>query len=117
MIDPRVRTEMILKAGESPEVGVVLLDLVLGTGSHENPAEPLAAAVKEARRMAEGQGRSLAFLASIVGTARDPQDLASQKAQLEEAGIAVFAANADAARVAALLTKPELDQRWMGRRA
>ena len=117
MIDPRVRTEMILKAGGSPEVGVVLLDLVLGTGSHENPAEPLATAVKEARRMAEGQGRLLAFLASIVGTARDPQDLAFQKGQLEEAGIAVFAANADAARVAALLTKPELDQKWMGRRS
>jgi succinyl-CoA synthetase alpha subunit len=117
MIDPRVRTEMILEAGACPEVGVVLLDLVLGTGSHENPAEPLAAAVKEARRAAQGQGRELAFLASIVGTARDPQDLASQCAQLEEAGIAVFAVNADAARVAALLVKPEWHEKWMGRRA
>lgn len=115
MIDPRVRTEMILRAGSVPDVGVILLDLVLGKGSHENPAEPMAAAVKEARRITAQQGRSPAFLASIVGTTRDPQDLAGQKAQLEEAGIEVFSTNADAARYAALLVKPELQQRWMGR--
>jgi FdrA protein len=113
MIDPRVRTEMILEAGTKPQVGVLLLDLVLGKGSHENPAEPLASAVKEARRTAARQGRSLAAIASIVGTDRDPQDLAGQTALLEEAGIEVFSSNADAARFAALLVRPELQKRGM----
>ncbi len=106
---------MILKAACAPEVGVVLLDLVLGKGSHENPAEPLATAVKEARRIAARQGRQVAFLASIVGTIRDPQDLAAQRAQLEEAGIGIFSTNADVARYAALLVRSELQERWMGR--
>ncbi len=113
MIDPRVRTEMILEAGSAPDIGVILLDLVLGTGSHENPAEPLAEAVKEARLIAEQGGRQIAFLASIVGTARDPQDLAVQAAQLEEAGIGIFPANADADLYAAMLVRPELQTRWM----
>jgi FdrA protein len=112
MIDPRVRTDMILQAGAAPEVGVLLLDLVLGRGSHENPAEPLASAVKEARRTAERDGRRIAFLASIVGTALDPQDMAFQAAQMEEAGIDIFATNADAARYAALLVMPELQEKW-----
>lgn len=113
MIDPRIRTEMILEAGAKPQVGVLLLDLVLGKGSHENPAEPLASAVKEARHIAEQAGRRLAAIASIIGTVRDPQDLAAQRAQLEEAGIDIFSTNADAARFAALLVKPELQTTWM----
>ena len=49
MIDPRVRTDMIVKAGGDAAVGVMLLDLVLGLGANENPAEWLVSAVREAR--------------------------------------------------------------------
>jgi hypothetical protein len=112
MIDPSVRTDKILEAAGDAGVGVLLLDLVLGKGSHDNPAEPLAAAVSEARRIAAQDGRKLAFVASIVGTARDPQDFAAQTAQLEAAGIALLATNADAARCAAMLVNPGLRAQW-----
>ena len=113
MIDPGVRTDKILEAASDPHVGVLLLDLVLGKGSHDNPAEPLAAAVNEARRIADRDGRRIACVASIIGTQRDPQDLAAQTAQLREAGIALLASNADAARCAAMLVKPQLQAQWL----
>ena len=113
MIDPRVRTDMLVKAGADAKVGVLLLDLVLGKGAHANPAEPLASAVNEARRIAAQDGRQIAFLAYILGTGGDPQGLEAQTAQLEQAGISVFSTNADAARVAAMLVKPELQTQWL----
>jgi hypothetical protein len=47
-------------------------------------------------------------IASVVGTNADPQELGSQCAELERAGIEVLPTNAEAARLAALLVKPEL---------
>jgi FdrA protein len=108
MIDPQTRTDVIAKIGESPECGVLLLDLVLGRGSHPNPAAPLAAAVHEAQSRARAAGRRLVAVASVVGTEGDPQGLAAQRAQLEASGIEILPTNAEAARLAALLVKPEL---------
>ncbi|MCM2252576.1 MAG: acyl-CoA synthetase FdrA [Ramlibacter sp.] len=112
MIDPAVRGAKLLEAAGDPAVGVVLLDLVLGKGSHENPAGPLAAAAQEARRIARRDGRGLALLASVIGTRGDPQGLGAQTARLEQAGIGVLACNADAARCAAMLVHGELRDRW-----
>lgn len=117
MIDPKVRTDMIVKAGSDSKIAVLLLDLVLGKGAHADPAEPLASAVKEARRRAAQDGRQIACLAYILGTAGDPQGLEAQAAQLREAGISIFSTNADAARVAAMLMKPELQTQWMAQAA
>ena len=105
----------IVKAGGDAAVGVMLLDLVLGLGANENPAESLVSAVREARRIAADNGGRIAFLASILGTTGDPQGLESQTAQLHEAGIHLFATNADAARCAAMLVKPQLQAAWMNR--
>jgi len=113
MIDPTLRTEMIRKAGAEPAVGVLLLDLVLGQGAHENPAESLATAVRDAQRSARDDDRQLACLAYILGTAGDPQDLHAQAAHLHAAGIQLFASNADAARVAAMLVRRELQTKWL----
>ena len=112
MIDPQVRTDMILKAGEE-EAGVLLLDLVLGRGSHPNPAAPLADAVRRATATAEASGRRMVAVASVVGTAGDPQDVAGQVAQLQEAGIEVLPSNAEAVRFAALLVNPALAGRLL----
>ncbi len=113
MIDPTLRTDMIRKAGADPSVGVMLLDLVLGQGAHENPAASLAAAVTEARRIANNGGRQITFLAYILGTAGDPQDLEAQASRLQEAGIRLFSTNADSARFAAMLVQPELQAQWL----
>ena len=113
MIDPTVRNDMVVKAGADPTVGVMLLDLVLGQGAHENPAESLAAAVTGARRIAADAGREISVLAYILGTAGDPQGLPSQAEQLRQAGVTLFSTNADAARVAAMLVNPELRTSWL----
>lgn len=113
MIDPAVRTDRILEAARDPRVGVLLVDLVLGQGAHENPAQPLAAAVTEARDIAARDGRRLACVASILGTARDPQDLGAQRATLQAAGIGVLATNPDAVRCAAMLVRPSLRRQWL----
>jgi FdrA protein len=107
MIDPQTRTDMILKTG-SGKTGVLLVDLVLGRGSHPNPAQPLAAAVRQASERAKAAGRRLVAVGSVVGTAGDPQGLAGQMSQMEEAGIELLPSNAEAARFAALLVKPAL---------
>ncbi|MEW6670331.1 MAG: acyl-CoA synthetase FdrA [Thermodesulfobacteriota bacterium] len=113
MIDPQKRTEMILEMGKRNGANILLLDLVLGKGSHENPAEPLAAAVKVIHKRFVKAGRPFAALASVIGTEMDPQDMKLQIKQLQDAEIDVFPSNAEAARFAALLVNPGLHNQFM----
>jgi FdrA protein len=92
----------------------VLLDVVLGRGAHADPAGPVASAVDRARRRAAGRGRRLAVVASVVGTSGDPQSLDGQVARLEAAGVEVLPNNAEAARFAAVLLRPELADALLG---
>jgi FdrA protein len=101
MIDPQARAERIVAAGSDATAGTVLLDVVLGHGASADPATPVAEAVAEARRTAEADGRRLEFVASVCGTARDPQGLERQRTILREAGIVLADTNAAAARFAA----------------
>jgi len=114
MIDPSQREAMVREAGDARDVGVLLLDLVLGRAAHADPARPLAAAIRDARARAHQDGRALVVVASIVGTAQDPQGLASQLAALEGAGAVVLPSNAEAARFAALALVPDLAARLLG---
>jgi FdrA protein len=109
MLDPEARAARVRQAGGSADVSVLLLDLVLGRAVHPDPAAPLAAAIYDARRAATGAGRALLAVASVVGTDGDPQGLRGQIATLEGAGIEVLPSNAQAARFAALLIRPDLD--------
>jgi len=108
MLDPAARAAGVREAGRLAEVGVLLVDLVLGRGVHPDPAGPLAAAVREARAAARAAGRALTVVGSVVGTAADPQGLAGQVARLREAGVEVLPSNAQAARFAALCLRPAL---------
>jgi FdrA protein len=97
MIDPRLRNERIVQAAQDSETAVLLLDVVLGYGAHEDPAGALLSALHTAH--------GVVVLASVCGTAGDPQGLARQTAQLREAGAIVAPSNAQAARLAALIVK------------
>jgi FdrA protein len=114
MLDPEARAVRVRQTGGSSDVGVLLLDLVLGRAVHPDPATPLAAAVRDARHAAAASGRALNIVASIVGTDGDPQDLRRQTETLEAAGVEVLPSNAQAARFAALLTRPDLDRALLG---
>ena len=97
MIDPAARGARIVQAAADPTVGVVLLDVVLGHGAHADPAGAVATAVREARAAAD---RPMAFVASVCGTATDPQGFDAQARSLGEAGVLLAGSNAAAARLA-----------------
>jgi FdrA protein len=103
MLDPTLRLQAIADAARENDVGVLLLDVVLGLGAAADPAADLAPALEAAR----GRGRALAIVLSVIGTAADPQGLSGQIARLERAGAWVLPSNAQAARAAACIAGPD----------
>lgn len=112
MIDNDLRIRRMKQEAADAEVGMILFDVVLGEGSHLDPAGELAPVIKEIRekRIGELKGNGgrvapndfggayrdhrergeLEFVAVVIGTDEDPQNLKSQVSQLEEAGVKVF---------------------------
>jgi FdrA protein len=103
MIDPRLRNETIVATAEDPAVAVLLLDVVLGHGSHPDPAEALAPAIGDAMALATTAGRQLLVVASVCGTDLDPQGLARQERILAQTGVLLESSNARAAMLAAAI--------------
>jgi FdrA protein len=97
MIDHRLRNERLVREARNEDVGVILLDVVLGHGAHPNPAGAMAASVREA--VAAGP----AVVASITGTRADPQGYDLQKRTLQDLGVTVLPSNTKAALFAALV--------------
>lgn len=87
MIDNDLRIRRMKQEAADPEVGMILFDVVLGEGSHLNPAGELVPVINEVRKTRIGE---LEFVAIVIGTDDDPQNLQSQVSQLEEAGVTVF---------------------------
>jgi len=92
MIDPEIRNDYLATAAADPAVGVILVDVVLGYGSHPDPAGVL---VKNQV--------TKTLVASVVGTEKDPQMRSRQVARLRDAGVLVAPSNAHAAEWAASL--------------
>ena len=101
MIDHRLRNKRIAIEARDPETAVLLLDVVLGYGSHPDPAAEMAPAVAAAIAEAARRGRSFAVIGFICGTEADPQNLKRQQASLHEAGMILTQTNAQAVLVAA----------------
>jgi len=106
MIDPEARIEHVRIEGGRPDVAVVLLDVVLGYGAHDDPAGRLAPVCADIR----AGGRGPAVVAYVLGTDADPQGLTRQLATLAEAGCIVPPTAGRAALAAAALAtrRPEL---------
>ena len=100
MIDGTLRLRRLIAEGADPEVGAILLDVVLGHGADPDPAESLAPAVAAAR-----SARDVPILVSLIGTRDDLQDLDRQAATLCAAGAHVYLSNAHATRAAVSLVK------------
>jgi FdrA protein len=94
MMDPAARREILQEQALRPEVAVVLLDVVLGYGSHADPAGEIAGVC------ADIVAGGAAVVAYVLGTRADPQGYDAQRAKLEEAGAIVTATAARAARTA-----------------
>ncbi|HET6597185.1 MAG TPA: acyl-CoA synthetase FdrA [Anaerolineales bacterium] len=92
MIDNDLRIRRIKQEAADPEVGMILLDVVLGEGSHPDPASELVPVIQEIRHQRAG----LEFVTMVIGTEDDPQNLESQIERLKEAGAIVFRTAAEA---------------------
>jgi hypothetical protein len=103
MIDPSLRQNRIIQEAEDPTTAVILLDIVLGYGSHADPGGSLVPSIQSAKRICADRGRYLAVVASIIGTPDDPQDYEDQRSKLVREGVIVMPSNAQAARLAALI--------------
>ncbi|MDH3397665.1 MAG: FdrA family protein [Acidimicrobiia bacterium] len=99
MIDQRLRLQRLEAAGRDPQVGVMLLDVVLGYGAHPDPASELAPVISRAT------AAGAAVVVSLCGTMGDPQDRDRQALLLNEAGASVWLSNAAAAGHAISLIK------------
>ncbi len=99
MIDHRLRNQKIVEAAGEADVAVVLLDVVLGHGSHPDPAGEMAPALREAR------ANGLVLVGFVCGTENDPQVLSRQEVRLRESGMLLAGSNAAAVRMAAAIAK------------
>lgn len=91
MIDSRLRAQQIVESARDSNVGLLLLDFVLGRGAAMDPAGALMPAIDEARK------HELVVVASVIGTDRDPQDLERQRGALRDAGVVVLPTSGKAA--------------------
>lgn len=105
MIDQQLRLEAIARECDDATTRVLLVDVVLGHGAHEDPAAELAPVLQRARARAEAAGRALDVVVSLCGTAGDPQDRAAQAARLTGVGALVWLSNAQAARAAVAIAR------------
>jgi succinyl-CoA synthetase alpha subunit len=112
MIDPSQRDERIAKEAADPETALLLLDVVLGYGAHEDPCGALAESVSKAKKQVAARGGYLSVIASITGTEKDFQNMAEQKKKLEAAGCLVMPSNYQAALLAVHVMR-KVVSRWM----
>jgi FdrA protein len=101
MIDPAARVEHILREAEDLSTAVILLDVVLGHGSHPDPASVLAPACAEV----SGRSGGPAVVVYVLGTDADPQGLAGQRGRFEEAGCLLAPTGTRAALMSAAVSR------------
>ncbi|HHE5699974.1 TPA: acyl-CoA synthetase FdrA [Citrobacter amalonaticus] len=101
MIDPTTRSIEIEKLTAMPDVGVLLLDVVLGYGACADPAGAVVEAVEKVRA---ARSAPLVTIATMTGTDADPQGRSGQIDILREAGIAVVETLEEAVLLAISLT-------------
>ncbi|MBU3138227.1 acyl-CoA synthetase FdrA [Clostridium gasigenes] len=100
MIDPEVRINKIKEYSRDKNTGIILLDCVLGYGSHLDMAGALSGAIKEAIQTAKEDERELYFVGTVCGTDNDPQNYKEAVQTLRDCGVLVEESNAKAVRLA-----------------
>lgn len=90
MIDNELRIRRMKQEAADPEVGLILIDVVLGEGAHPDPASELAPVI------AEISDSRLEVVAIVIGTEDDPQNLGAQTERLAAAGAIVYRNTTDA---------------------
>ncbi len=92
MIDFDARLARIEQEASDNTVGVILLDVMLGTGSHEDPASLLAPVIQKISQNKD----AVKFVIHVCGTDADAQNYTRQSKALEDAGAFVSYSNVTA---------------------
>ncbi|MGD8555170.1 MAG: acyl-CoA synthetase FdrA [Anaerolineales bacterium] len=106
MIDATFRRRRLFSEAYDSQVGVILLDFVLGFNASPDPVGDMLPAIQEAKSIASERGAFLSVVASVCGTEQDPQNLEAQVSALKQAGVIVLPTNAQAAAFAAQVVLP-----------
>lgn len=107
VMDPSILNDRLMKEGTDPETAVILFDMLLGYGAHEDPVGCIEDTLKAVSRQAKEENRYVSMVAAITGTQLDPQDLGLQKKRLEDLGVKVMDSTAKAAVLAGLIVDKE----------
>ncbi|MDD2230106.1 MAG: FdrA, partial [Candidatus Cloacimonetes bacterium] len=83
MIDYSLRLKKIADEANDPATALILLDVVLGYGSHPDPASELVPVLK-------ALPKDVAVVCHVLGTDKDPQGLSDQINKLQACGARVF---------------------------
>ena len=100
MMDNELRIQRLATEAADPEVALILLDVVLGYGSHNDPGAELAPAIEAAIQDARKADRRLDVVVTLSGTDLDPQGLDLQRELFENAGAKVYLSSDRAVRYA-----------------
>jgi FdrA protein len=110
MIDPTIRRLRLVEESQDPEVGVIMMDFVLGYGSNPDPVGAVLKEIGQVKATARKSSRYLSIVTHVCGTKRDPQGYDESIRKLENAGALVFPTNALAAIASAyIITRGKLD--------
>lgn len=110
MIDPEVRIQKMEEYAEDEQTGIILFDVVLGYGAHEDMVGALLPTIEAAQSTAKKAGRDLYFVATVCGTSKDPQNYQEAVDRLKAAGVYVAESNAKAVQLALLLKGVEMSE-------
>ena len=92
MLDNDLRIRRLHQEMEDPDTKTILFDVVLGEGAQHDPASELAPAIAIAKK----KRKDVEFIAIVIGTDEDPQDIEAQIEQLEKVGVNIFRNTAEA---------------------
>lgn len=95
MIDPSTRNEVLREMAKRSDTAVIVFDVVLGYGSHDDPAGDLSRVIKDVQKSS-----SVVFVGHVCGVQADFQRLERSEKVLLDAGVVLLSTNAKAARVA-----------------
>lgn len=110
MIDPGKRIEMLEKSADQETTAVIMLDNVIGYGSHDDMANELAPTISSIKSKVQSEGRDIAILATVVGTEHDHQGYEQQQETLREAGAIICDTNDQMVRTAIELVGGKVEQ-------
>jgi len=97
VMDPTILCDRLTQEGNDPETAVILFDIILGHGVHEDPVGCIEDTLRSIQENAAAEDRYICMIASVCGTALDPQNMADQISRLEKQGVKVLGSNSEAA--------------------